>query len=200
MMKKIAMLLFGVFLAAALSACGCGTTNNQQGGNTNNTPESTVETQDTTQDTTQEPAVEENTGQTNVTGETVGNTLLKDFEERVAQNPSITAQEMADALLSNPMIQFSPATMEVEEGLITGFGNTEITGFQEGVMFAPMIGSIPFIGYIFTLEEGADADAFVNVLKENADPRWNICTEAEETVVGNTGNMVFFVMSPAQFE
>ena len=107
---------------------------------------------------------------------------------------------MADAILANPIIQFGGATMEVEAGLLTGFGNAEITGFNSGVMFAPMIGSIPFVGYVFELEDGADVDAFMQTLTDNADPRWNVCVEAEETVVENADNMVFFVMCPAQFE
>ena len=83
--------------------------------------------------------------------------------------------------------------------MLAGFNNAEITGFDEGVMFAPMIGSIPFVGYIFTLPDGADTEAFLQLLTDNADPRWNICTEADETVTGKAENMIFFVMSPAQF-
>ena len=40
----------------------------------------------------------------------------------------------------------------------------------------------------------------MQTLTDNADPRWNVCVEAEETVVENSDNMVFFVMCPAQFE
>ena len=40
----------------------------------------------------------------------------------------------------------------------------------------------------------------MQTLTDNADPRWNVCVEAEETVVENADNMVFFVMCPAQFE
>lgn len=126
---------------------------------------------------------------------TVGSTLLADFYTKTG-----TAQEIADALLSNEVIQFMGATMPVEEGLLNGFGETEIKGFKEGVMFAPMIGTIPFVGYIFTLEEGADLDAFKALLKDNANLRWNICTEAEELIVENNGNTVFFLMSPKSFE
>ena len=107
---------------------------------------------------------------------------------------------MADYILSLDMIQFEGASLAVEEGLLTGFNNAEITGFKEGVMFAPMIGSIPFVGYVFTLEEGSDTEAFIKGLTESADPRWNICTEAEETVVEAYEDMVFFVMCPSQFE
>ena len=82
----------------------------------------------------------------------------------------------------------------VEEGFLAGFGNTEIKGFKEGAMFAPVIGSVPFVGYVFFLEDNADASAFISTLKANADLRWNICVEAEEMVAGNVGNKVFFVM------
>ena len=90
--------------------------------------------------------------------------------------------------------------MGIEPGMQMGFDNAEITGFSEGALFAPMIGTIPFIGYVFILEDGADVDAFKETLKSNANPRWNICTEAEETVVESVDNKVFFVMCPAAFE
>ena len=64
--------------------------------------------------------------------------------------------------MSNSIIQFMGGTMPVEPGLLTGFGNTEITGFKEGVMFAPMIGTIPFVGYVFVLEDGVAASDFAN--------------------------------------
>lgn len=130
----------------------------------------------------------------------VAQALLADFEAQVSENNALTAQEIADALLTNEVILFSGVTMPVEEGLLMGFDNAEITGFDEGVMFAPVIGSIPFVGYVFDLPDDANADDFIAVLEENANPRWNICTEAEETVVESAGDKVFFVMSPISFE
>ena len=88
----------------------------------------------------------------------------------------------------------------VEPGLLMGFGNDEITGFAEGVMFAPVIGTIPFVGYLFRLDAGTDGDAFVQTLKDQANPRWNICTEADETVVRREGDVVFFVMCPQSMD
>jgi len=131
---------------------------------------------------------------------TVAGILYKDFKDMLAADSSLSAQAIADELLKNEIIAFSGATMPVEPGYLTGFGAAEITGFSEGVMFAPMIGSIPFIGYVFTLADGTDAAAFEQLLSDNADLRWNICTEAEEKVVGSVGNKVFFVMSPMEFE
>lgn len=131
---------------------------------------------------------------------TVGGILAADFKAKVEANADMSAQELADALVTNEIIPFAGAAMPVEQGWLMGFGEAEITGFSEGVMFAPMIGTIPFIGYVFTLEDGADVEGFVTTLKDNADLRWNICTEAEEMVTETVGNKVFFVMCPSAFE
>lgn len=126
---------------------------------------------------------------------TVGTKLLADFKTLTDKTP----QEIADALLTNEEIQFMPATMPVEEGFLNGF-NEEIKGFEEGVMFGPAIGTIPFVGYIFTVADGGDVAAFVKTLEDNANLRWNICTEAEEMICEAEGNTVFFVMCPTSFE
>ena len=208
MMKRFLVTILSVAMAANLVACGCGAAND----NSNNveTEQGAVMEEDPTmnqpaaapEDTPAEmptPEVGEEAGN-EVSGDTVGNVLAQEFHALKAENAEITAQEMADAILANPMIQFQGGSMPIEEGLLAGFDNTEIKGFNSGVMFAPMIGSIPFVGYVFTLDEGADVDAFMQTLKDSANPRWNICVEAEETVVENADNMVFFVMCPSQFE
>ena len=211
-MKKFLVTMLAVSMAANLVACGCGTTNNNDANVENQVEElpavdpgnePAAAPEDTpaempTPEVGEEIQTEENGA--DISGETIGALLAQEFHAIKAENPEITAQEMADKILSNPVIQFGGASMEVQEGLLTGFGNTEITGFNSGVMFAPMIGTIPFVGYVFTLDEGADVDAFMQVLSDNADPRWNICTEAEETVIESADSMVFFVMCPAQFE
>ena len=202
MMKKLLVFVLVLSVAVSMIGCGCGSTkeNNTQVENT--PPETTFEAteEQAPAQTDEEIVSEEDNVQNQGQGTTIGTTLVQEFINKKQESPEISAQEMADYLLSLEMIQFDGATMTVEEGLLTGFNNAEITGFKEGVMFAPMIGSIPFVGYVFTLEEGSDADAFIRQLKDNADPRWNICTEAEETVVESADNMVFFVMCPSQFE
>jgi hypothetical protein len=82
----------------------------------------------------------------------------------------------------------------IAEGWLNGFDAESITGFSEGAVFAPMIGTIAFMGYIFTLPEGADVEAFKTQLTSTANLRWNICTEADEMVCDNVGNKVFFVI------
>ena len=128
--------------------------------------------------------------------DTVGSILLEEF----MANPEGTAQEIADRFVASENIPFMGVAAEVEPGLLAGFDNAEITGFEEGAMFCPMMSTIPFIGYVFKLADDADVETFKQTLQENANLRWNICTEAEELVVGSEGNTVFFLMCPTSFE
>lgn len=143
----------------------------------------------------------ETTVQSNVDKDyvTVGEKLLDFFHTEIKANPTINAEKLAEDILSSSIIEFDGAQMPVENGLLTGFGNTEITGFKEGVMFSPMIGTIPFVGYIFILDDDADAAEFTQNLKDNADLRWNICTEADEMIADYSGKTVFFLMCPKSF-
>ena len=91
-------------------------------------------------------------------------------------------------------------TVPVEEGFLSGFENYEVKGFESGAMFAPMIGSIAYVGYVFDLADGTDVNAFAEGLTANANPRWNICVMADQTVCGSVGNTVFFLMCPETYE
>ncbi len=125
------------------------------------------------------------------TSKTAGNILLDDFKKRASGSSALS---IAEGIATNSIIPFMAGAMPVEPGYLAGFDNAEITGFKEGASFGPMIGSVPFIGYVFILEDGTDASAFISNLKSNANLRWNICVEAEEMVAGSSGNKVFFVM------
>ena len=112
----------------------------------------------------------------------------------------MSAQELADHLVANEVLGFMGMTMPVEEGCLTGFDNFEVKGFEEGIMFGPAIGTIPFIGYVFDLADGTDVDKFMQDIRDNANLRWNICTEADELVVENKGDKVIVIMTPEKFE
>ncbi len=142
------------------------------------------------------PAPEAPSAGENTQASTVGETLAAVWRA----NTSKSAEEIANAVLSHSSIQFMGGVVPVEEGFLTGFDNTEIKGFSSGYMFAPAIGTIPFVGYVFELSDASGADAFVSTLKSAANPRWNICTEAEQTIVEKSGNKVFFLMCPKTFE
>ncbi len=128
---------------------------------------------------------------------TLGNKLLAQFKANASSKSGI---ELGNAIVAIPEIKFSPVVTTVEEGLLTGFSNTEIKGFKSGVVFAPMIGTIPFVGYVFELENASDVSSFISTLKTSANLRWNVCTEADEMITGSYGNKVFFVMCPTEFE
>ncbi len=206
-MKKAMLLMITAALLCGMTACGSAndessvaeTEATTEVVTEATTEETEAETEEETEEATEE-ATEGEEGGNAAAGDTLGQTLLADFQTRAAADETLGCQVLADELMKNPAILFGPATMPVEPGLLSGFGNAEITGFKEGVMFAPMIGSIAFVGYVFELEEGTDGAAFVQTLKDNADPRWNICVEAEETVVEQVGNKVFFVMCPKSLE
>ena len=130
---------------------------------------------------------------------TVGDTLLDVFSKEIEANNAITAQELAETIITNEVIVFGGAAMPMEPGFLMGF-DEEINGFEEAVMFGPMIGTIPFVGYVFDLAEDADVEAFMTTLKDTSNMRWNICTEAEQTVIASFGDKVFFLMSPKTLE
>ena len=201
MKKTFTMLLITLML---LSLTSCGRSKESAVSNpavTDSAIENSTDTQqESSSDSQTENILDSQTDEFNeVDSETVGQILLKDFQDKVNNaDTALTAEELAQSMISNPVIAFQGAVMPVEEGLLTGFDNAEITGFKEGAMFAPSIGTIPFVGYIFVLDENADTDAFVQTLKDNANLRWNICTAAEELIAEPVGNTIFFLMSPRQ--
>lgn len=208
-MKKKLLMAMMIGLSVMTVGCGSknGTTNSNTDTNTNTSIEDTVDDEDTIDEITDvdndvnnEADVNDNTGADETVYDSVGQMMLAKFESIVKTEPGLSAEEVANRLIDDDSLPFGAGVMPVEEGLLTGFNNTEITGFKEGAFFAPMIGSIPFAGYVFTLEDGADTDAFISLLEENADLRWNICTEADEMVSGNVETQVFFLMCPATFE
>ena len=81
---------------------------------------------------------------------------------------------------------------KVEEGYLMEF-TEDVKGFKNGYAIVPIVGSIPYVSYIF---EADDAEAFADNLKATANPRWNICTEANEPVIKVKDNYVFLTMCP----
>lgn len=130
---------------------------------------------------------------------TAGETLWNAFLETMKANPETAPIDMVNNLSTNPVIQFMAGGMEVEPGFLAGFSE-EISGFEKGAQYGPMMGSIAFAGYVFQLADGADVNAFIENLKSKADPRWNICVEADYTQVGAYENTVYFLMYPAEMD
>ncbi len=219
-MKKFLALLLALVMAFALVSCGGEETNGPTANPENDETEIEVSVDNDTTEEKEEEVKEEKPEKTPEPEKTpapekepeaskapekneesakksVGNTLLDAFKK---ENPSSSALSIAEKLISHEIIAFMGGAVEVEEGFLSGFDNTEIKGFKEGAMFCPMIGTVPFVGYVFTLDGSVSAGDFINNLKSSANLRWNICTKADEMVTGSNGDKVFFVMCPTAFE
>lgn len=125
-----------------------------------------------------------------IVADTLGNKLASMFKEEIKSSEDIEA--IANKLAGTT--DLNCVVSSVSEGYLNGFDG-EIKGFTKGVSFAPMIGSIPFVGYIFQVDNG---EAFKETLLKVANPRWNVCTSAEETICVVEGNYVFFTMCPGE--
>ena len=120
---------------------------------------------------------------------TVASQLVTEFKKDI--------KEVADKISeSNIIVPTTVVTEITEDDYLAGF-NEEIKGFKKAVSIAPMIGTIPFVAYIFEVD---NPEEFASTLKEQANLRWNICTEADEMQTTIVDNYVFFVMSPSNFE
>lgn len=202
-MKKLVLTVLALTLAFSMTACGSkeepapeATPAPTEAPVATDAPEAT-EAPEVTEAPEATDAPQEDGNQGAVSGESLGQTLLGEFK---AMDASTDAYTMAETLIGHEMIQFMGGAMEIEPGLLSGFDNYEVTGFEKGAMFGPMMGSIAFVGYIFDLPEDADVDAFVTGLKDNANPQWQICVTADETIVEVSGDKVFFLMSPLTLE
>ena len=131
----------------------------------------------------------------NNAADTVAGKLVKCFNEVMQSETDIV--KAADTLCKEPVFgDIAMANMEVTEGLLNGFDG-EIKGFKKGVVFSPMIGSMPFVGYIFETDA---PDDLIKQLEEKHMLNWNICTTADEMKTAKSGNYVLFVMAPKSFE
>ena len=181
-MKKVLALALALVVVIGLVACA--TTSNE---------DTTAASDETTLE-----ATAEDTTAAESTDATVAATFTEAFKAAAAEKDA-TTNTIATALSTNSAVAFMPMVQDMEAGYLAGF-NADITGFKACTAFVPMIGTIPFVSYVFELEADADKDAFTKTLEENANLRWNICTAAEEMVIETVDNFVFFIMAPLTFE
>ena len=126
---------------------------------------------------------------------TVAQTLGRQFESEIENERDI--EKVTKKIAENEILEISVDASQVKSGdYLSGF-QKEIKDFKNAYVIRPMIGTIPFIAYIFEVENSSE---FAEELKSSADLRWNICTEADEMHVVVRGHYVFFVMSPKNFD
>ncbi len=162
----------------------------------------TAPADDAATETTTEAPVEDKAAivAPDVDATTPGGKMWDAFLAAKQEKPEMTAEELANQLLAAGVIpeeiMMAAMALEANQEFFTGFGNYTITGYESGAVFMPMIGVTPIMGYIFDLPEGADVDAFIQNLSNNADLRWNVCTSADQMAIGAYETTVFFLMCP----
>lgn len=121
--------------------------------------------------------------------------LVQEFKKEITETKDIkkVAKKLAKSDFDMPDLEVSNVS---NADYLTGF-NEKIQGYKKAYVIAPTISTIPFIAYIF---ESDKPNELANTLKEQANLRWNICTEADEMQVAVVDNYVFFVMSPNNFD
>ena len=141
-----------------------------------------------------------NPDNTESSAKTIGQRLAEDFKALLNPEKLMGARAMAEELLKGDYLTFDHATTDVQPGKLKGFGDAEITGFKEGVMFEAKKDEVPFLAYVFTLEEETDAETFMTNLKAKANPQWNSKVKADEMFTERSEKQVFFVMSPKSLD
>lgn len=188
-MKKIIAILLTLTMVFSITGCAAKKDNNSSTSSTTTAGENTTTT----------AGEDETTTAGNTEADTMGQKLVNKFNELIASETDLSE-------IANKLAEITEYGCEIvtysntAENFFNGFPNGGIKNedFAQAVGFLPMIGSVALAGYIF--EVNGDADAFKATLLENADPRWNICTEAAETVTAVSGKYVFFAMCPGEDE
>lgn len=129
------------------------------------------------------------------------NQMLVDwFDNYMYDNANASVEDIAAAMCEMEGFALSGMYAEkVEKGYLSGLG--EFDAFENGASFKPMIGSIPFMGYVFEIDSDVNVYEFISTLKGQANLSWNVCTTADEilTSYSKTADktVVLFVMCPA---
>ena len=210
-MKKILAILLAAIMLLSVVACGNNNTPDEpampdDGGNEPANPETPADPE-TPEDPTEpeapttDYAIGTDDGNGNFIPTPAENTTGWVLWNAFANEASMMMfPEMAAGyLMEQPYVPFNGGAMPImpdPEMFYDGFGEYQIEGYAAGAKFMPMMGSIPFVGYIFDLAEGADVKAFIDQLVNNCNPRWYVCVEADQIVAGSIGNRVFFLMCP----
>ena len=116
-------------------------------------------------------------------------------------NSDKSLHEIADAIISDSGLGGHTCTVtDVSEGVLKGFGNAEIAGFKKAVLVSTRSVKLPFLAYVFELEDGTDAENFKQTLKDNVDLKYNGITSADEIIVQDKGDKVVVIITPDKID
>ena len=184
-MKKTLLALIFALLVISLVSCG---TKKDDGNDTNDTVNDIESGTSASTDTDAVTDTETETDSEELLSDSVVNAFFQKAKD------GMTAEEIANEMVKDGETEGYVVDVMGDDSYFMGFGNAEITGYAEAARFSPMIGTIPFMAYIFILDEGADSAAFIQMLLDNCNPRWNICTEADTVKAEQSGNAILFLM------
>ncbi|MBR4030773.1 MAG: hypothetical protein IKJ06_05205 [Clostridia bacterium] len=111
----------------------------------------------------------------------------------VKEELSVIMADITANLGEMPMLMNEPLTEENFEF----FTFAKYVNGAEAFVSEPMMGSFAHSVVLVRLPKGADATAFANEVRANADARKWICVEAEKVTVTQKGDLVLLVMSSA---
>lgn len=87
------------------------------------------------------------------------------------------------------------SNVEVTKDMLENYVGTNDIDMKEALASEPMVGSIAHSVVLIRMNEGADMDAAVKMIEENANPNKWICVEAENVVVERKGDLIILIMS-----
>lgn len=127
--------------------------------------------------------------------------LVDRFLDYMGSNADSSAESIANHICGIDGFPLELSAVPVESGYLAGLD--EFTQFADGAAFAPMIGSIPFMGYVFMLDADVNAGDVVDAIKAQANLAWNVCTEADvlltSTYQDAERNAVLVIMAPETY-
>lgn len=187
-MKKTLLAIIFAILVISLVSCGAKKDDGKGTDDAINDIESGTGTDVIAPDTDASTETDAGTDSEELLSDSVVNAFFKKAKD------GMTAEEIANEMVKDGETEGYVVDVMGDDSYFMGFGNAEITGYTEAARFSPMIGTIPFMAYIFILDEGADSAAFMQMLLDNCNPRWNICTEADTVKTEQSGNAILFLM------
>lgn len=187
-MKKTLLAIIFAILVISLVSCGTKKDDGKDTDDAINDTESITDTDVIAPDTDASTETDAETDSEELLSDSVVNAFFEKAKD------GMTAEEIANEMVKDGETEGYVVDVMGDDSYFMGFGNAEITGYTEAARFSPMIGTIPFMAYIFILDEGADSAAFMQMLLDNCNPRWNICTEADTVKAEQSGNAILFLM------
>lgn len=187
-MKKTLLAIIFAILVISLVSCGAKKDDGKGTDDATNDTESITDTDVIAPDTDASTETDAGTDSEELLSDSVVNAFFEKAKD------GMTAEEIANEMVKDGETEGYVVDVMGDDSYFMGFGNAEITGYTEAARFSPMIGAIPFMAYIFILDEGADSAAFMQMLLDNCNPRWNICTEADTVKAEQSGNAILFLM------